>query len=445
MATSNLMTEGSVPKKILLFALPVFIGNLFQQLYNTADSLIVGNFIGSSALAAVSSAGNLIFLITGFFIGLSLGAGVVISTYIGAKNYTAVHLSVHTAVALGIASSIIMTFIGTVFAPQALLLMGTPDSVLPEATTYFRIYFAGAAGMVLYNTFVSILQANGDSRSPLYYLVASSIINIVLDLLFIAVMGYGVGAAALATTISQFVSAGLSLRKLLTERSEIRLVPGDIRFNKHMLKQILNVGLPSAFQNSIIGFANVVVQSYVNYFGEMAIAGIGAYSKIEGFVFLPITSFAMALTTFIGQNNGAKKYDRVSKGTHFGIACSLILAESIGLVMFIYSPFFISLFDKTPEVIYYGVQRARICSPFFFLLAFSHISAAYFRGYGKSTVPMLIMLVAWCIIRVSILAVTGIIHRTVLMTHWVYPITWSISSLLFLIMLIHSKRKKEGE
>lgn len=437
---ANLMTEGSIPKKIIIFAFPVFIGNLFQQLYNTADSLIVGNYVSSSALAAVSSAGNLIFLITGFFIGLSMGSSVVISTYIGAKKEEHVKLAVHTAIALACVSSILMTFIGIVFAPQALLLMKTPADVLPESTTYFRIYFAGATGMVFYNTCMSILQASGDSKHPLYYLICSSIINVCLDLLFIRVMGFGVGAAALATTISQFTSASLALHRLLHIDSDIRIIPSQIRFNKPILKQILHVGIPSAFQNSIIGFANVVVQSYVNYFQKAAVAGIGAYTKIEGFVFIPITSFAMALTTFIGQNNGAKKMDRVRRGFLFGMTCSLILAESIGLIIYLLAPTFIGWFDPNPDVIFYGVQRARICAFFFFLLAYSHIVASYFRGLGKTIIPMLIMLICWCIIRVSILAVCGAIHRSILTTHWVYPITWSLSSVIYTVMLIRTMR-----
>lgn len=440
-AQQNLMIEGSIPKKILAFAFPLFIGNLFQQLYNTADSLIVGNFVGSSALAAVSSAGNLIFLITGFFIGLSVGAGVVISTYLGAGKKLHVKLAVHTSIALGILCSILMTFIGVVFAPQALLLMGTPKSVLYESVVYFRIYFWGATGMVMYNTFVAVLQSAGDSKHPLYYLIISSIINVVLDLLFIKVMHYGVGAAALATTISQFISAILALVRLLKTDSLVKLVIKDIKFNPFMLRKIIKTGLPSAFQNSIIGFANVVVQTFVNYFGQMAIAGIGAYSKIEGFVFLPITSFAMALTTFVGQNVGAKRFDRVKKGTIFGLTCSMATAEFIGIIMFFFSDPMIAAFDSNPSVVFYGTQRSKICALFFFALAFSHISASHFRGIGKSTTPMFVMLICWCIIRVLILFVCGYVHPSILTTHWVYPITWILSSIMFIWMFIKENEK----
>lgn len=437
---ANLMTEGSISKKIITFAFPLFIGNLFQQLYNTFDSLIVGNYIGSNALAAVSSAGNLIFLITGFFIGLSVGSGVVISTYLGANKKLHVKLSVHTTIALGLLSSILMTLIGTLFAKQALILMNTPSNVLRESIIYFKIYFLGAFGMVMYNTFVSILQAAGDSKNPLIYLIISSIINIILDLLFVKVFHYGVGAIAFATTISQFISAFLALNRLLKSDSLVKLYIKDIRFNPFMVHKILKIGLPSAMQNSIIGFANVIVQSFVNYFGPMAIAGIGAYSKIEGFAFLPITSFAMALTTFVGQNLGAKKMDRVKKGTIFCMSCSVIIAEIIGLIMFIFSDTLIEFFDSTPKVIYYGSQRSKICSIFFFLLAFSHVSAAYFRGMGKSMTPMFVMLICWCIIRVMILIISSYIRPSIYTTHFVYPITWFLSSLFFTYMFLRKKK-----
>jgi putative MATE family efflux protein len=428
------MTDGSIPGKMLRFAFPVFIGNLFQQLYNTADALIVGNFLGSTALAAVTGAGNLVFLITGFFIGLAMGASVVISTYIGARDKENIKKAVHTDVALGLISSVLMTFVGIVFAPQALRLMDTPADVLPLSVLYFRLYFVGAAGMVMYNTFVSILQAAGDSKHPLYYLMLSSGLNIALDIIFIKYFHMGVGGAAIATTIAQFCSAGMAMYRLLHVDDDYRLIWRDVKLNKFMLKKIMGIGLPSACQNSIIGFANVVVQSYINYFGEMAIAGTGAYVKIEGFAFLPITSFAMALTTFTGQNRGAGRFDRVKKGAVFGTICSLSIAELIGIFIYILSPILIAAFDSTPKVVAFGVERARFVSLFFFLLAFSHIMAALFRGLGKSMFPMIVMLVAWCVIRVSILAFTGMIHRTFQMTYYVYPITWAISSVIFIAL-----------
>lgn len=307
------LLSGSIWKGIVSFAIPLFLGNLFQQLYNTVDSLIVGNFLGSDALAAVTSSGSLIFLLVGFFGGISVGAGVVISKYYGAKDLEGLKKAVHTDVAFGLAAGLLLTVVGMFLAPQILVLMGTPESVLPNSIVYFRTYFAGSLAFVMYNIVMGILQAVGDSRHPLYYLIFSSIVNVVLDLLFVGVFRWGVGSAALATVISQAASAALCLIRLVRTQEVYRVRIREIRFHSVLFRQIIGIGLPSGMQNSIISIANIVVQSNINKFGVMAVAGCGVYSKIEGFAFLPITCFAMALTTFIGQNLGAGQYDRAKR------------------------------------------------------------------------------------------------------------------------------------
>ncbi|MCR5668245.1 MAG: MATE family efflux transporter, partial [Lachnospiraceae bacterium] len=329
----DLMTSGSIQKKLIGFAMPLFLGNLFQQLYNAVDSLIVGNYIGSEALAAVSSAGNLIFMVIGFFNGIAVGAGVVIARFIGAEDKKNTETAVHTTVVLSILFSVLMSIIGVLMAPTVLKLMSTPTSVLPESITYFQIYFAGSIGFVMYNTLVGILQAAGDSKHPLYYLIFSSVINVALDLLLIKGLHFGVGAAAFATAISQLFSAILCLIRLMKVDADYRIVPSKLRINKRMMEMILHYGLPSGLQNSIMAFSNVVIQSYINSFGEYAMAGIGAYIKVEGFIFIPITSFAMAITTFVSQNLGAKEYERVKKGIRFGALCTLLSAEILGVLL----------------------------------------------------------------------------------------------------------------
>lgn len=426
------MTEGSISKRMIFFALPLLLGNLFQQLYNTVDSLIVGNFLGSSALAAVSSSGSLIFMLIGFLSGISSGAGVVVSRYFGAKDDIGVHRSVHTTVAFGLVAGVIMTAAGVLMSPQILLWMGTPQSVMPESVTYLQIYFSGSLGFVMYNIFVGILQAIGDSRHPLYYLMISSVINLVLDVLFIEVFHTGVGGAALATVISQVFSAILCFIQLLRTSDSYRLQISKIRFDSEMLGQIIRIGLPSGVQNSIIAFANVVVQSYINGFGEMAMAGYGAYSKIEGFAFLPINSFTMAMTTFVGQNLGAEQLERTKKGARFGILATVILAELIGVVVFLLAPQLIAAFDSTPDVIRFGVEKARTAALFYCLLAYSHSVASILRGAGKAIVPMIIMMFSWCIVRVAFLAVTIPLTHSIQMVYVVYPLTWALSSLVFL-------------
>lgn len=437
--SKTLLTEGVIWKKIVGFAIPLFLGNLFQQLYNTADSLIVGNFLGSDALAAVSSSGSLIFLLVGFFNGIAVGAGVVIARYFGARRQQELQDAIHTTVGFGIISGVLLTVIGLIMAPKILIWMKTPADVLPNSILYFRVYFLGSLAFVLYNNFVGIMQAVGDSRHPLYYLIVSSVLNIVLDLIFVGVFRFGVGAAALATIISQFTSAGLCLYRL-TRKSpeEYRVHIRKIRLHKRMLRQIISNGLPTGIQNSVISIANVVVQSNINSFGKMAVAGCGAYSKIEGFGFLPITCFSMSLTTFISQNLGAKKLDRVKKGAKFGVLTSLILAEMVGIIIYFAIPVLISGFNSDPGVISFGVRQAHTVTLFYFLLAYSHCMAGLFRGAGKAVVPMCVMLVCWCIIRVIYITVATNFIPEIEVVFWAYPLTWTLSSISFTIYYLKS-------
>ena len=425
------LTEGSIWRKIIGFAIPLFLGNLFQQLYNTADSLIVGNFIGSEALAAVSSSGSLIFLLVGLFNGIAMGAGVVIARYFGARDPENLRRAVHSTVFFGVVSGVLLTGLGILLTPMLLRWMGTPEEVLPSSVLYFRVYFGGALAVVLYNVAVGILQAVGDSKHPLYYLMISSCVNVVLDLLFVAVLGMGVGAAAFATTVSQFLSAALAFRRLCREKTEYQVVPGQVRFDGPMLRRILGIGLPSGLQNSIISFANVIVQSSINRFGAAAMAGCGVYFKIEGFGFLPITCFAMAMATFVSQNLGAQCYDRVRKGARFGILCSMTIAEVVGIGVRLLAPWLMAAFNREPAVIQFGVAQAKIETLFWFLLALSHVMAGILRGAGKAKVPMLVMMICWCIIRISYITVTLRLVFDIRVVFWAYPITWILSSLAF--------------
>lgn len=437
-SSAKLMTEGSIWKRIVAFAIPLFWGNLFQQLYNTADSLIVGNFLGSSALAAVSSSGNLIFLMVGLFNGIAIGSGVIVAKYYGARDIANLQKSIHTTVGFGLICGVILTIVGIIAAPQILVLMGTPEAVLPNSITYFRIYFTGSLAFVMYNFFVGILQSVGDSTHPLIYLIVSSVTNIILDLVLIAGLGFGVGAAAFATVISQFLSAILCMVQLLRSPEEFRLHLNRINLDSYMLRQIISYGLPAGLQNSIISLANVFVQANINQFGEMAVAGCGAYMKIQGFGFLPITCFALALTTFISQNLGAKEYDRAKKGAVFGVICSLTISELIGICVHFTAPQLLSAFSSTAEVIHYGAMQAYTDTFFYFLLAFSHCMAGIMRGAGKSTVPMYVMLVCWCLIRVTYIVIILKFIPSIQMIFWAYPMTWALSSIAFLIYFLKS-------
>ncbi len=432
------MTGGNVRRVMISFALPILLSQLFQQLYNTADSLIVGNLLGKQALAAVSSSAALLNLLTSLMVGISLGAGVVISRYFGAKEYETLSKVIHTTVAFGVAAGLILTAVGALLAPILLEWMGTAPDVMDGSVAYFRYYFYGSVAVMLYNVFTGIMNALGDSRRPLYYLMFSSALNVVLDLLFIGVFHYGVGSAAVATVISQAVSALLCYVHLCKPGTLYQLQLKKIRFHPQLMLEVTRMGLPTGIQNSVIAFANVLVQSNINSFGSDAMAACGTYSKLQGFAFLPITSFAMALTTFISQNLGAREYDRAKRGARFGILATISMAEIIGIILAIFAPTLVRAFNSDPCVVSIAVQQARIESLFFLLLAFSHAVAGICRGAGRATVPMMVMLMVWCVFRIIFISVAMARWHDIRILFWAYPLTWSISSALFLVYLLKS-------
>ena len=437
--TSRLLTEGKPWKVLVSFATPIFLSQLFQQLYNTADSYIVGNFIGSEALAAVNSLGSLIYLLISFFVGASMGAGVVISRYFGAGDQERVLRAVHTNILFSLICGVVLSVFGVLMTPHILRWMGVPEDVLPNSTAYLRYYFFGCVPVVMYNSMKGVMNAVGDSVRPLYYLIVSSVLNVLLDLLFVGAMGLGVEWAAIATVLSQAVSAVLCLIQLMKKGTVYQLSWKKLRIDAQSLKEITKYGLPTGVQNSVIGFANVLVQTNINSFGALAMAACGAYSRIEGFVFLPIMSFSMAMTSFIGQNLGAKEYDRAKEGARFGILTSIALAEIVGVVLFFFGGFFISTFitDEDPaavaEIIAIGARQCRVESLFFFLLAFSHAVAGICRGAGKAIVPMVIMLAIWCVLRIVYITVAMSISHEIILLFAAYPLTWFLSSVIYFI------------
>lgn len=432
------MTTGNIYKLIVTFALPIFLSQVFQQLYNTADAFIVGKFLGTEAFAAVSSSGTLIFLMISFFTGGAMGASVVISRYFGAKDYTKVSNAIHTSLALGIVCSAVLTVVGVTMTPIMLGWMKTDPDVMPQAVEYFRCYFIGSGAMVMYNICKGIMNAVGDSRRPLYYLIFSSLVNIALDLLFIGVFRWGIWSAAAATVISQLASFILCMAHLMKKGQVFSVKLRHIRFHGAMLVEIIRYGLPSGIQNSVIALANVIVQTQINSFGKLATAAYGAHAKIEGFAFMPITSFNMAITTFIGQNLGAGNHERAKKGARFGILAAVILAEVVGVLLYAFAPQLIAVFDNTPEVVAFGVKQARTVSLFFFLLSFSHSVAAVCRGAGKAFVPMFVMLSVWCVVRIAYILTVMHLFGEIGYIYWAYPLTWAISSAIYLVYYLFS-------
>ncbi len=429
----NLMTEGSIRRKMLGFALPILAGYFFQQLYNTVDALIVGNYLDADALAAVTSTGSITYLMVGFTAGFATGAGIIAARHIGAQNPEETEKAVHTAVALGLFFSVVLTALGVWVTPGILRLMGTPDTVFDRSCRYLQVYFAGASALIMYNMFVSILQASGESRYPLICLVASSLTNIVLDIVFISLCHMDLEGAANATVISEILSMVLVGTKLLRSRESIRLQPRKIRMESHNLRYIIRYGFPTAMQGCVIDLSNMLIQSYINSFGRDAMAGIGASQKAEGFMFLPVTAFSMALTTFVSQNMGAKKMDRVREGTRFGLLCTAGMLLIFGTAAFFLAPEVVSLFSSDPEIIRYGAGRTTTCAFFYCLCGFSHTASAVMRGLGKPMTPMLVMLICWCAVRVLVLFTVGQAVHDIRLIYWIYPFTWSLSTIVYLI------------
>ena len=429
----GLMTEGVIWKELLLFSVPLLLGNLFQQLYNAVDSVVVGNYIGAQALAAVGSSAPVINLLVSFFMGLSVGAGVIISRYFGARNMESLQDSIHTSLALTMTAGIFMTLFGIIFSPTILRWIGTPSDVMSSSVLYLRIYFGGILSIMLYNMGSGILRAVGDSKNPLYFLIVSSITNILLDLLFVIVFDMGIAGVGWATLIAQTISAVLTLLLLIKTKQEYKVTLKKIRFHKDKLIEIIRLGLPSGIQNGVVSFSNVIVQSNINAFGSLAMAGCGAYTKIDGFAILPVMSYSMALTTFTGQNMGAKKYDRVKQGARSGIIMSLLTTIAISALLLIFGEQVLSIFSDNPKVISYGLYMMHVLAPFYIFLAISHAFNGIIRGAGITTIPMIVMITCWCGMRMTwILASVPIFHDIgVVFMGW--PLTWAASALwLFL-------------
>ncbi len=439
----TLMTEGPIGPILLRFALPLFLGNLFQQFYNIVDSLVVGNVCGDAALAAVSSSGSMCHLLIGFFQGLCLGAGVVISRYWGARDREGSDRAIHTTVVFAFFAGAVLTALGVLFTPTLLRWMGTPERVLPLSIEYFRVYCAGLLGLALYNTATGIFQALGDSRHPLYYLMISAGVNLVLDLLFVAGLDMGVGGAALATILGQALSAVLAFGHLMSGRFVVRIRMSRLRADRDLLGQIFRLGLPSGIQNSVINIANVVVQANINAFGDLAMAGCGSYSKVEGFMFLPVASLTLAVTTFVGQNMGAQQPERARRGSWLGIAMAAGGAEIIGLLFFAFAPWLIGLFSPTPEVVAFGVRQIRVEALFYVFLGFSHAAGAALRGAGRAVTSMAVLLSVWCALRIVYITGMVAVFQDITVVFTAYPVTWIVSSLVFGAILLRGSWLKQ--
>jgi len=427
------MTQGNISRHIISFAFPLLIGNIFQQLYNTVDTWVVGNFVSNEAFSAVGTVGPIINLLIGFFLGLSSGAGVVISQYYGAKRYDAVEKSVHTALVMTAIIGVVFTFIGLGLTPVMLKLMKTPADVLPESTAYLQIYFSGLLGLMLYNIGAGILRAVGDSQRPFYYLVVCALMNTVLDLLFVLVFHMGVRGVALATILSQATSAVLVLITLLRTDECIKLDLRKLKIHWDILKKIVSVGIPAAIQMAITSFSNIFVQSYINHFGSNCMSGWTAYAKIDQLLFLPMQSIALASTTFVGQNLGCNQIDRAKKGVRLSLIMAVCATVILMIPVIAFAGPIVSFFNDKPEVINYGTMLLRWLSPFYVLCCFNQILSGALRGAGITRAPMVIMVSSFVVFRQIYLFLMSHICNEIIPIAMSYPAGWLLCSTITVI------------
>ena len=422
------MTQGNITRHIISFALPLLIGNLFQQLYNTVDTWVVGNYVSNEAYSAVGTVGPIINMLIGFFMGLSSGAGVVISQYYGARRQKEVHDTVHTAIVMTLILAVVFTAVGICMIPLMLKLMNMPAEVKPEATTYLTIYFSGLIGLMLYNMGSGILRAVGDSQRPFYFLVVCAVLNTVLDLVFVLYFDIGVEGVALATILSQGVSAVLVVMTLLRPDACIKLRLRDLRIHFAMLKKIFSVGIPAALQMAITAFSNVFVQSYINFFETDCMSGWTTYAKVDQLLFLPMQSIALASTTFVGQNLGCGQVDRAKKGVTVSLITSILSTLILMVPVLLFAPDIVAFFNDKPAVIEYGTLFLHWLSPFYVLCCFNQVYSGALRGAGNSRAPMVIMISSFVLFRQLYLFVMSRVCNEIIPIAMSYPAGWFLCS-----------------
>ena len=435
------MTSGPILRQLVSFALPLMLGNIFQMLYNTVDSVIVGNFVSKQALAAIGSTTMIVNLLVFFFNGFSIGAGVVIGQYFGARNPEKVHDSVQTTMAATFILSILLSILGVVLVRPLLVLMNTPDDVFRDAALYLRIYIGGISGLLIYNMGSGILRAVGDSTRPLYFLILTSLLNIVLDLFFVLVLKAGIAGAAIATILSQFVSAVLTLVLLTRTQDIYRLNWKGLRIDGPILRKIFSIGMPTGLQAIITSISNIFVQGYINVFGSGVMAGWSSYNKLDQFILLPMQSMAMASTTFVSQNTGAGNEQRSDRGTAAALVLASAITAGIAALLYVYAPAAVRLFSPDAEVIEYGVLFLHTNVFFLVFNCVNHVLAGALRGRGDSKGPMIIMLSTFVGLRqIYLFLVTRFVANTPRIVGFGYPVGWV--SCCVIELLYYRIRKK---
>ena len=437
------ITTGPITAQLLLFFFPILLGTFFQQLYNTVDTIIVGNFVGTNtALAAVGGAtGQLVNLFVGFFIGLSSGCGVIISQYYGAKDHRAVSKSVHTALAFSLLSGVVIMVLGLALTNVSLRAMSLPEEIMPEASAYLRIFFLGMIPNLFYNMGAAVLRAIGDSKRPLYFLILSCLCNIVLDLIFVAYLRLGVSGAALATILSQLASAVMVLFVLLRTKSDVRLIPSQLRLELFWLKKMIYVGLPAGLQSTMYTVSNIIVQATINSFGTNTIAAVTAYGKMDVIFWMVINAFGIAITTFVGQNYGAGKTDRAFRGFRAALLLSAIGTLLLSGIIWLFGMNFLRFFTKDPDVLAICNRLIHFVVPFFITYIPIEICSGTLRGMGNSWMPMILTMLGVCVLRMFWIFLAVPLHRDILTLMTAYPISWITTSVALSLSLFLTRRK----
>lgn len=437
--TENSIVDGVIWKQLLLFFFPILIGTFFQQLYNTVDTVIVGQYVGTQALAAVGTTGTVINLLVGFFVGVSSGATVIISQFFGAEDRENVSKAVHTSVALALAGGALIMVVGLLTARPVLEMMSVPAEILDDAVLYMNVYYGGIVACMVYNIGTGVLRAIGDSRMPLYILIVCCLVNVVLDLLFVVVFRWAVFGVALATVLSQVISAGLVMARLMLTREAYRVELRKIRFDAGILKNVIRIGLPSGLQSVMYSFSNILIQTSINGFGTNAIAAWAAIGKIDGFIWMVMNAFGISVTTFVGQNFGARRYDRVKRCTHVGLLMALGTTITLSVLLFTLREPLLRLFTGDENVVRLGANFFIILAPSYFTFVFIEIFSGAIRGAGESFQPMLITCFGVCGLRIAWLLIAVPLWHTMEMVAMNYPVTWVTTAIIFIIYYARGK------
>lgn len=442
MDNSRNFTTGNITKQLILFSIPLLVTNLLQQLYTMMDSVIVGQFVGSEALAAIGTTGSFTYMLISFFVGLATGGGVIIAQYYGAGNIPNMRKAIHTSVVISIFGGILLTVVGVIVSPYALHLINVPDNVFAQADLYMRIYFGGSLFLTVYNMGAGILRAVGDSRRPLIYLAISSVVNIALNLVFVLCFGMGVDGVAWATLISQAVSAAMVTVHLVRTKNIYKLSLSELKFDPGICRSIFKVGIPAGMQSVLIALSNVIIQVCINSFGSDAMAGVSACGKIDAFIHMPMLAMGLAVTTFVGQNVGAKNYARVHKGTRTAMVLTMAVTGVLGIIGFVFARPLLGIISQDPAVLDYGEIMLRTLAPGYIVFVINEIISGTVRGAGSSVPPMIITLVCLCALRIVWILVMTPVFGDIRVVAYCYPVTWILAGICQVIYYYKGKWRK---